>query len=274
MTFSLLAAILGRGGAGLKAFDKTGTGGFWNQIRQMLGLGGAIGAGSAMGASVGGGIGTVATLPVQVANNFIGSGVFGYTMIIGERYAFHNDWPKIQKRIDAGEKIENVFPEYAKVFMNMMIDSGVNSAKQMTQVMKDGALDFLTTGDLGLEDTDTIGDPTDAPVDNSVDEEEQIRRDAAAEEIVDDFGETVETLKWQTVVGSGLDRFQLISAIKQYELVVKSFDKAIANLKTNRTAANQTRIERYEKLRQQQLDIMHLYRDALTWVLRNNKKTP
>ncbi len=46
----------------------------------------------------------------------MGSAFFGYGMILGERYAYQADWPKIQARLENGEKIENIIQEYTGRF--------------------------------------------------------------------------------------------------------------------------------------------------------------
>ncbi len=237
----------------------------------MLGIGGAVGAGSAMGASVGGAVGTVATLPVQVANNFIGSGVFGYTMIIGERYAFHNDWPQIQKRIDAGEKIENVFPEYAKVFMNMMIDSGVNSAKQMTKALQEGTFDFLS-GDIDFE-LDDIDEPPDVTTDVPIDVEQR-KEDAAK------TSETFANITFdQTIIGSGLDKNQVKKAVDYYEdrlqLLAKVIKALQAQVQKNSTSTNRALLKQKQNELTAMLKIHAEYKKAHAWLLKNYpKKTP
>ncbi len=73
-----------------------------------------IGGGLAIGAGVG--ISSVALAPFNAANTFLGSAFFGYGMILGERYMYQADWPKIQQRLENGEKIENIIQEYTGVF--------------------------------------------------------------------------------------------------------------------------------------------------------------
>ncbi len=74
----------------------------------------AIAGGAAIGAGVG--ISSVALMPFNSANTFLGSAFFGYGMILGERYMYQADWPKIQARLEHGEKIENIIQEYTGVF--------------------------------------------------------------------------------------------------------------------------------------------------------------
>jgi len=74
----------------------------------------AVGAGLGIGAGVG--VSSVALAPFNAANTFMGSAFFGYGMILGERYMYQADWPKIQARLEHGEKIENIIQEYTGVF--------------------------------------------------------------------------------------------------------------------------------------------------------------
>ncbi len=71
---------------------------------------GGLGIGAGVGAS------SVALAPFNAANTFLGSAFFGYGMILGERYMYQEDWPKIQARLVNGEKIENIIQEYTGVF--------------------------------------------------------------------------------------------------------------------------------------------------------------
>ncbi len=73
-----------------------------------------IGGGLAIGAGVG--ISSVALAPFNAANTFLGSAFFGYGMILGERYMYQADWPKIQQRLENGEQIENIIQEYTGRF--------------------------------------------------------------------------------------------------------------------------------------------------------------
>ncbi len=75
---------------------------------------GAILGGASIGAGVG--LSSVALMPFNAANTFLGSAFFGYGMILGERYMYQADWPKIQARLEHGEKIENIIQEYTGVF--------------------------------------------------------------------------------------------------------------------------------------------------------------
>ncbi len=75
---------------------------------------GAIAGGAGIGAGVG--VSSVALAPFNAANTFMGSAFFGYGMILGERYMYQADWPKIQQRLENGEKIENIIQEYTGRF--------------------------------------------------------------------------------------------------------------------------------------------------------------
>ncbi len=74
----------------------------------------AIAGGLGIGAGVG--LSSVALAPFNAANTFMGSAFFGYGMILGERYMYQADWPKIQQRLENGEKIENIIQEYTGTF--------------------------------------------------------------------------------------------------------------------------------------------------------------
>ncbi len=74
----------------------------------------AIAGGLGIGAGVG--LSSVALAPFNAANTFMGSAFFGYGMILGERYMYQSDWPKIQARLENGEKIENIIQEYTGTF--------------------------------------------------------------------------------------------------------------------------------------------------------------
>ncbi len=74
----------------------------------------AIAGGVGIGAGVG--VSSVALAPFNAANTFMGSAFFGYGMILGERYMYQSDWPKIQQRLENGEKIENIIQEYTGTF--------------------------------------------------------------------------------------------------------------------------------------------------------------
>ncbi len=74
----------------------------------------AVAGGAAIGAGVG--VSSVALAPFNAANTFMGSAFFGYGMILGERYMYQADWPKIQQRLENGEQIENIIQEYTGTF--------------------------------------------------------------------------------------------------------------------------------------------------------------
>ncbi len=82
---------------------------------------GAGGAALGLGAGIGGAVSNVFLAPFNAANNFLGSAYFGYGMIIGERYAYQEDWPKIQKRLQEGAEITSIMHEYAGRFTAMVM---------------------------------------------------------------------------------------------------------------------------------------------------------
>ncbi len=97
--------------------------------------GAAVGA----GAGIGGAISNVALAPFSAANNFLGSAFFGYGMIIGERYAYQADWPKIQARLATGEKIHEIMHEYAGEFTAMVMQE----AKIIFESVTTGFLKYI-----------------------------------------------------------------------------------------------------------------------------------
>ncbi len=79
----------------------------------------------------------------------------------------------------------------------------------------------------------------------------------------------------QKIVGSGLSRTQLQSAIKIHEANVVKADKQIALLKKSPLSQNINKsIGNWTNLRKVWFNVLQQYRLALTWVLRNNKSTP
>ncbi len=71
----------------------------------------SIAAGAVAGA-IGGGLAVTVLAPLSAANNFIGSFFFGNGMIVGERKAYQEDWPKIKARLDKGESFITILEEY------------------------------------------------------------------------------------------------------------------------------------------------------------------
>ncbi len=108
------------------------------------GLGVGIGAGSAAGGSAV----SVAMMPFNAVNNFLGSGFFGYGMIIGERYAYQNDWPKIQERLEKGEKIFDIMHTYTGTFSAVMM----SEAKIIMQDVSTFVHDLMTSFASGASD--------------------------------------------------------------------------------------------------------------------------
>ncbi len=103
----------------------------------------AIGGGVGIGAGVG--VSSVALMPFNTANTFLGSAFFGYGMILGERYMYQADWPKIQARLEHGEKIENIIQEYTGVFTAVVMKEAKiifdTVTQEMLNIMKQAFLD-------------------------------------------------------------------------------------------------------------------------------------
>ncbi len=125
-----------------------------------------IGVGVGIGAGVG--VSSVALAPFNAANTFMGSAFFGYGMILGERYAYQADWPKIQARLENGEKIENIIQEYTGRFSAVVMKEAKIIFESVTEEFIDiitnaikNALDptRLITGPTIDPNAPTIGDP-------------------------------------------------------------------------------------------------------------------
>ncbi len=95
----------------------------------------SIAGGAAIGAGVG--ISSVALMPFNAANTFLGSAFFGYGMILGERYMYQADWPKIQQRLENGEKIENIIQEYTGTFQAVVMKEAKIIFDSVTREMID-----------------------------------------------------------------------------------------------------------------------------------------
>ncbi len=98
----------------------------------------AIAGGAAIGAGVG--LSSVALMPFNAANTFLGSAFFGYGMILGERYMYQADWPKIQQRLENGEKIENIIQEYTGTFQAVVMKEAKiifdSVTREMAEIIK------------------------------------------------------------------------------------------------------------------------------------------
>ncbi len=110
---------------------------------------GAVAGGLGIGAGVG--ISSVALMPFNTANTFLGSAFFGYGMILGERYMYQADWPKIQQRLENGEKIENIIQEYTGRFTAVVMAEAKIIFNSVTQEMVD--IMKAAAGISGVDDT-------------------------------------------------------------------------------------------------------------------------
>ncbi len=127
----------------------------------------AIAGGLGIGAGVG--ISSVALAPFNAANTFMGSAFFGYGMILGERYMYQADWPKIQARLENGEKIENIIQEYtgrftavvmkeAKIIFDTVTQEFIAIMKEAAGIKEPGGFTVTTetgTGETAPPPTDT-----------------------------------------------------------------------------------------------------------------------
>ncbi len=112
----------------------------------------AIGGGLGLGAGVG--VSSVLLAPFNSANTFMGSAFFGYGMILGERYAYQADWPKIQARLENGEKIENIIQEYTGRFTAVVMKEAeiiFNSVTQTFNEIMKKSLENLVVDESVLE---------------------------------------------------------------------------------------------------------------------------
>lgn len=116
------------------------------------GIGVGIGAGSAAGGSAV----SVAMMPFNAVNNFLGSGFFGYGMIMGERYAYQNDWPKIQKRLEGGEDIFNIMHEYTGRFSAVMMAEAKIIMQDVSTFVHD-LMSSFASGDTDKKAASTAG---------------------------------------------------------------------------------------------------------------------
>ncbi len=119
----------------------------------------AIAGGVGIGAGVG--VSSVALAPFNAANTFMGSAFFGYGMILGERYMYQSDWPKIQARLENGEKIENIIQEYTGTFTAVVMKEARiifdTVTKEFIEIMRQALLGQ------GLPPTTTAGDEHNCP---------------------------------------------------------------------------------------------------------------
>ncbi len=106
-----------------------------------------IGVGIGGGAAAGGSAVSVAMMPFNAVNNFLGSGFFGYGMIIGERYAYQNDWPKIQERLEKGEKIFDILHEYTGTFSAVMMAEAKIIMQDVSKFVHELMTSFAGGGD-------------------------------------------------------------------------------------------------------------------------------
>ncbi len=122
---------------------------------------GAILGGASIGAGVG--VSSVALAPFNAANTFMGSAFFGYGMILGERYMYQADWPKIQARLEHGEKIENIIQEYTGVFTAVVMKEAKiifdTVTREFIRIMQEALAGTVPPGPTIRDDAPTIGDP-------------------------------------------------------------------------------------------------------------------
>ncbi len=125
----------------------------------------AIAGGAAIGAGVG--VSSVALAPFNAANTFMGSAFFGYGMILGERYMYQSDWPKIQQRLENGEKIENIIQEYTGTFTAVVMKEAKiifdTVTREFISIMSESLRGVIPQPVTQPTEGPTIGDPRRPP---------------------------------------------------------------------------------------------------------------
>ncbi len=178
-----------------------------------------IGAGLGLGAGAGGAASQIGLLPFNGANNFVGSAYFGYGMILGERYAYQNDWPKIQKRLEGGENIMNIMQEYTGTFTAVVMEEArlifASLTKGLTDMMSAAINGQVELGGGGPSPTSNLQDARDERVGATqinIDGEPFIE---AGSQQAKDIGAT------------GFERLRETVGQKQAEQVIKPFVKQV-----------------------------------------------
>ncbi len=105
----------------------------------------AIVGGAALGGVLGGGLAITVLAPLTAANNFIGSFFFGDGMIIGERKAYQNDWPKIKARLDKGESFLNILEGYTIENTTAVMQSAKMIIEEVKPIWFEMVRNYLTS---------------------------------------------------------------------------------------------------------------------------------
>ncbi len=117
-----------------------------------------VGAGLGLGAGAGGAVSQIGLLPFNAANNMIGSAYFGYGMILGERYMYQHDWPKVQARLEKGESIGAIMHEYTGTFTAMIMDEAKIIFDTLHEGMAQMMADAINNQNSEIEEpTDDVG---------------------------------------------------------------------------------------------------------------------
>ncbi len=97
-----------------------------------------VGAGI-LGGAVGGGLAVTVLAPLTAANNFLGSYFFGSGMILGERQMYQDDWIKIKERLDKGESfliiLEEVMKPNTQAVMQMARETVIAVSKEWNNIV-------------------------------------------------------------------------------------------------------------------------------------------
>ncbi len=121
----------------------------------------AVLGGAAFGGAIGGGLAVTILGPLTAANNFIGSFFFGDGMIIGERLAYQNDWPKIQIRMAKGESFLKILEEYTRNNTAAVMQSARTIIEIVTPLWFDMVSQYLKS--IPLEILEQLKNPAPAP---------------------------------------------------------------------------------------------------------------
>ncbi len=178
-----------------------------------------IGAGLGLGAGAGGAASQIGLLPFNGANNFVGSAYFGYGMILGERYAYQNDWPKIQKRLEGGEEIMNIMQEYTGTFTAVVMEE----ARLIFASLTKGLTDMMNAAINGQVD---LGGGDQSSVSNL----QQARDERVGATQINIDGEAfiqAGSQQAKDIGATGFERLRETPEQKQVEQVIKPFNAKV-----------------------------------------------
>ncbi len=215
----------------------------------------AIAGGAAIGAGVG--VSSVALMPFNAANTFLGSSFFGYGMIFGERYMYQSDWPKVQQRLENGEKIENIIQEYTGRFTAVVMSEAKIIFDSVTREM----IDIMKSALLGTTGTGTPGNTT---LDVTV---EKPPGPQPAPKPIIDSGEHTHYKQGVGVISHVQDEL-----LKSQQITNEKIDQIIKNAPTAKPKATSVEIERRNALIQGISIAGARLKQIQSWYLTNNNQ--